>query len=43
MLVMIAWYNCVICETLECEHVYSSNMVDEELCDYRVQGLICDY
>jgi hypothetical protein len=37
MHVMISWYDCVICETLECEHVYYWNMYGNELCDYQMQ------
>jgi len=37
MLVKISWYDGVICGTLECKHVCSWNVYDDELCDYQMQ------
>jgi hypothetical protein len=34
---MIALCDCVICGTLECEHVDSWNMYGDESCDFRMQ------
>jgi len=30
-------YDCIMCGTHECEHMYSWNMHDNELCDYWMQ------
>jgi hypothetical protein len=36
MLVTISLYDCVICGTLECEHVYSWNTYDDKSYDCRM-------